>query len=76
MVSENFEVKKYFLENDNKDNALPVYVISKPKSKTTKNLVWLPEAGKEKILDSPLLTEFLNAGYTVISALIYQELEN
>jgi hypothetical protein len=42
-------------------------VISKPNSKTTKNLVWLPEEGKEKILDSPLLTEFLNAGYTVIS---------
>jgi hypothetical protein len=47
---------------------LPVYVISKPNSKTTKTLVWLPEEGKEKILDSPLLAEFLNAGYTVISA--------
>jgi cephalosporin-C deacetylase-like acetyl esterase len=68
MVSENFEVKKYFLENDKKDYALPVYVISKPNSKTTKNLVWLPEEGKEKILDSPLLAEFLNAGYTIISA--------
>jgi hypothetical protein len=67
MISENFEVKKYFLENDKKDYALPVYVISKPNSKTTKNLVWLPEEGKEKILDSPLLAEFLNAGYTIIS---------
>jgi hypothetical protein len=65
---ENFEVKKYFLENNKKDYALPVYVISKPNSKTTKNLVWLPEEGKEKILDSPLLAEFLNAGYTIISA--------
>jgi cephalosporin-C deacetylase-like acetyl esterase len=68
MVSENFEVKKYFLENDKKDYALPVYVISKPYSKTTKNLVWLPEEGKEKILDSPLLAEFLKAGYAIISA--------
>jgi cephalosporin-C deacetylase-like acetyl esterase len=68
IIEENFEIKKYFLENDKKDYALPVYVISKPDLKTTKNLVWLPEAGKEKILDSPLLTEFLNAGYTVISA--------
>ena len=68
MISENFEVKKYFLENDKKDYALPVYVISKPNSKTTKNLIWLPEEGKEKILDSPLLAEFLNAGYTVISS--------
>ncbi|KAF0235833.1 MAG: xylan [Prolixibacteraceae bacterium] len=68
ITAENFEVKKYFLENDKKDYALPVYVISKPNSKITKNLVWLPEEGKEKILDSPLLAEFLNAGYTIISA--------
>jgi hypothetical protein len=68
ILTENFEVKKYFLENDKKDYALPVYVISKPNSKTTKNLVWLPEEGKEQILDSPLLAEFLNAGYTLISA--------
>jgi cephalosporin-C deacetylase-like acetyl esterase len=68
IITENFEVKKYFLENDKKDYALPVYVISKPNSKTTKNLIWLPEEGKEKILDSPLLAEFLNAGYAIISA--------
>jgi cephalosporin-C deacetylase-like acetyl esterase len=68
ITTENLEVKKYFLENDKKDYALPVYVISKPNSKTTKNLVWLPEEGKVKILDSPLLSEFLNAGYTIISA--------
>ncbi len=68
IATENFEVKKYFLENDKKDFALPVYVISKPDSKTTKNVVWLPEDGKEKILHSSLLTEFLDAGYTIISA--------
>jgi len=68
IVSENFEVKKYFLENDKTDYALPIYVISKLNSKTTKNLVWLPEEGKEKILDSSFLAEFLNAGYTIISA--------
>jgi hypothetical protein len=42
-------------------------MISKPNSKTTKNLVWLPEDGKEKILDSPLMAEFLDAGYSIIS---------
>lgn len=68
IVSEKFEVKKYFLESDKKDYALPAFVISKPASKTTKILVWLPEEGKEKILDSPLLAEFLNDGYTIISA--------
>ena len=68
ITTENFEVKKYFLENDKKDYALPVHMISKSNSKTSKNMVWLPEEGKEKILDSPLLSEFLNAGYTIISA--------
>ncbi len=68
IVIENFEVKKYFLENDKKDFALPVYVISKPDSKPKKILLWLPENGKEKILDSPLLSIFLKAGYTIISA--------
>ena len=68
ITAENFEVKKYFLENNLKDYALPVYVISKPDLKTTKNLVWLQEEGKEKILDSPLLSEFLTAGYSIISA--------
>lgn len=68
ITAENFEVKKFFLENDKNDYTLPVYVISRPNSKTTKNLVWLPEAGKEKILDSPLLAELLNAGYTLISS--------
>jgi hypothetical protein len=62
-----FEVQKYFLENNKKDFALPVYLISKAGLKTTKNIVWLSEKGKEKIIDSPLLAEFLNAGYTVIS---------
>ena len=68
IAEKDFEIKKFFLENDKKDYALPVCVISKPDLKTTKILVWLPEEGKEKILDSLLLAEFLNAGYTIISA--------
>lgn len=68
IVEKDFEVKKYFLENDRKDFALPVYVISKPGSTQTKNLVWLKQDGKEQILNSTLLTDFLHEGYTVISA--------
>ena len=67
IIEKDFEVKKYFLENDKKDFALPVFVISKPGTKTTKILVWLSEEGKEKLLDSPFLAEFINAGFTVIS---------
>lgn len=68
ITAEDFEVKKYFLENDKKDYALPVFVISKHDSKITKNIVWLPEEEKEKILGSPLLAKFLNTGYVIISA--------
>jgi cephalosporin-C deacetylase-like acetyl esterase len=68
IAEKDFLVKKYFIENDKKDYALPVYIISKTNLKSTKNLIWLPEEGKEKILDSPLLTEFLNVGYTIISS--------
>ena len=67
IIEKDFEVKKYFLENDKKDFALPVFVISKPGTKTTKILVWLSEEGKEILLDSPFLTEFINASFTVIS---------
>lgn len=68
IMNDGFEVKKYFLENDKKDFALPVYVISKTGSTQTKNLVWLRQDGKEQILNSTLLTDLLNDGYTVISA--------
>jgi len=63
-----FEVKKYFLENNKKDYALPVFVISKMGSSQTKNLIWLSQNGKQEILKSDLLSEFLNNGFTVISA--------
>jgi hypothetical protein len=67
IIEKEFEIKKYFLENDKKDFALPVFVISRPGTKTTKNLIWISEEGKEKSLDSPFLAEFLNADFTVFS---------
>lgn len=63
-----FEVEKYFLENDKKDFALPVYVVSKPGVVAQKNLVWLPQDGKEHALDPVYLAEFLDSGYKIISA--------
>ena len=68
IIEKESEVKKYFLENDKKDFALPVYVITKPGSSQTKNLIWLTPKGNAEIMKSNLLTEFLNNGYTVISA--------
>lgn len=68
IVEKNFEVKKYFLENDKKDYALPFFVISKMGSAQTKNLIWLSQNGKGEVLKSDLLSEFLNNGFTIISA--------
>lgn len=64
---EGFDVKKYFLENDKNDFALPVYVIHKPDTKTEKTLIWLPKDGKQPVPDNPLLPELLAQNYTVIS---------
>ncbi len=63
-----YEPEKYFLENDKKDYVLPVFVITGQKSKTEKTLLWLPEDGKAGILNSEILTDFLEKGFTVISA--------
>ncbi|MBK6284398.1 MAG: acetylxylan esterase [Draconibacterium sp.] len=68
MDKKDFEVKKYFLENDKKDYALPVFVISKLGSVQIKNLIWVSQNGKEEVLKSDLLSEFLNNGFTIISA--------
>ncbi len=68
IIETDFEVKKYFLENDKNDFALPVFVISNPGSSPTKSLVWLTQNGKEEILNSALLINLLKRGYTVISA--------
>lgn len=65
---EDFEVEKYFLENDKNDFALPVYVVQKSLSKSNKILIWLNEKGKEQILQSEIIKDFLENGYTIISA--------
>lgn len=66
--ADGMEVKKYFLENNRKDFALPVYVIQKEKSTTGNVVAWFYPEGKEKLLNEPLLQEILNAGHTVVCA--------
>lgn len=67
--SENeIEVERYFLENDLKDYALPLYVLKKEKSNLQKLVIWLHPEGKEKLFDDPLLNKLLEAGFTIISA--------
>ncbi len=63
-----FEVEKYFLENDKKDYALPVFVIQNKNSKPDKILVWLSPKGKEQIYLNDNTKFFLDAGYTIVSA--------
>jgi cephalosporin-C deacetylase-like acetyl esterase len=66
--SDNFEIEKYFLENDKADFALPVYVVKNKTQPSNKILVWLSTKGKENILVDDFRNDFLNAGYTIISA--------
>jgi hypothetical protein len=42
--------------------------MSKPNATTHKCLIWLPQDGKERLLDSALPVELINNGYTVVSA--------
>jgi cephalosporin-C deacetylase-like acetyl esterase len=63
-----FEIKKYFLENNKDEFALPVWVVKTPETEPDKILVWLNPEGKTEILKSPLLQKFINSGYTIISA--------
>ncbi len=65
---ETFDVQKYFLENDRKDYALPLYVIQKTNTKADKVLIWLPEEGKKNLPDIPLLKSLIENNYTVIAA--------
>ncbi len=65
---ENYEIDKYFLERENREFALPVWVMKAPDSEVSKILLWLNPKGKEKILESSMLTKFISAGYTVITA--------
>jgi len=62
------EVKKYFLENNLKDFALPVYLIKDETKNTEKPVVWFHPEGKAKVLDEPLLKEMLVAGKMIIAA--------
>ncbi len=62
------EVERYFLENDLKDYALPIYILKNENSDHQKLVIWFHPEGKEKLLDEPLLKEILGAGYSVISA--------
>ncbi|HSH20825.1 MAG TPA: acetylxylan esterase, partial [Draconibacterium sp.] len=68
IIEKDYQTEKYFIENNKNDFALPIYVISKSGSGQNEILVWIPENGKSEILNSKLLSDFLNNGYTVISA--------
>jgi hypothetical protein len=68
IINKNFEVEKYFLENNKDRFVLPVYVVQKPMLKPNKILIWLSSHGKAQILENEMIRDFLEKGYTVISA--------
>ena len=65
--SEETEIEKYFLENNQHDFVLPVYVFKneKPNGKT---LVWLSPDGKKGIVKHAQLNYYLNEGYNILTA--------
>ncbi len=65
--TENHEVEKYFLENDKKDFALPVYLFRNENS-TGKVLIWLSDEGKKAVLEHEHLNYYFKEGFTIISA--------
>lgn len=66
--ADGYVVEKYFIENDIKDYALPVYKIKKENAKAGKILVWLHPQGKQEVLNNKHITSFLNAGFIIITA--------
>ncbi len=66
ITTDDFDVEKYFLENDRNDFALPLYVIQQPETATQQVLVWLHPEGKSAVLKESLL-EKLTAQFTVFA---------
>ncbi len=65
---ENADVKKYFLENDKKDYALPVYVIEGNKNSSKNLVVWFHQDGKSAIFKTSQFQEILSRGSTIVAA--------
>lgn len=63
-----FQIEKYFLENNWADYALPVFVIKNENKNSGKLVVWFHPEGKEKLLKEPLLAELIQAGHSIVSA--------
>ncbi len=65
--SDETEIEKYFLENDNKDFVLPVYVI-RNRNSNGKTLVWLSVEGKKSIIEHAQLGYYLSEGFNIVTA--------
>ncbi len=60
-------VGKYFLENDRMDFALPLFTMKAEGTAIKNILFWLHPEGKEALLSSPWLPEFVERGYCIVS---------
>ena len=66
-LGEGHQVKRFFLENNHGNYALPVFVISKSETNPERTILWLHPEGKNQVYNSPFLNSLLDAGYTVIT---------
>lgn len=61
------EIGKYFLENNNKDFVLPVFV-SENVNEAGKTLVWISPDGKKSVIENPQFKAFLDEGFNIVTA--------
>ncbi len=66
--TKNYEVEKYFLENNTNDYALPVYLIRNNGSSSGKTLIFLSSEGKISITENKQIDQYLKEGFNIISA--------
>jgi cephalosporin-C deacetylase-like acetyl esterase len=66
LIKDGITIEKYFLENEIRDFALPLYLIKNEVYGNDKVLVWLHPEGKEKVGNNEFLNNFLKLGYTIL----------
>jgi hypothetical protein len=62
------EIRKYFLETDSSDYAIPLYVYGKEDISINKTILWVHPSGKASLPEDSLANILAEAGYTLVSA--------
>jgi cephalosporin-C deacetylase-like acetyl esterase len=67
LIKDEITIEKYFLENKNRDYALPLYLIKSEFYHADKVLIWLHPDGKGQVGNSEFLNNFLKMGYIILA---------